>query len=122
MGMPIFSKRGACLFLEVPDPIDVTGIKLLAYKIEEICSQMGITKVLVDSRNRTTPSHNSEELLEIGMFVAGLFRDRIQFAVMVDYRPEVHGFFSAVTEIRGALINFFEEESAALQWLGIEEI
>lgn len=121
MKSSLVEPREQYLFVQPPDMVDVTAIKVLAYKVDEVCKELGLNKVLVEVRNRTSPSHNASELLEIGMFVAGLFRDTIQFAVLVNYRPEVHGFFQAVTESIGPVIQFFEEESAALVWLGVEE-
>ena len=110
--------RGNYLFVQPPDTVDVTAIKLLAFKIDEVCKQLEITKVLVEVRNRTSPSHNSEQLLQIGMFAADLLHSSIQIAVMVSYRkPEVHDFFEAIAETKGALIKFFEEESLAMEWL-----
>jgi len=112
--------RGQYLYLQPPDTVDVTSVKFLAHKVDGICNQLGITKVLVEVRDRTVPSHDSAQLLEIGMYVAELIRDRIQFAVLVNYRPEVHGFFTTVAETKGMLLRFFEDEPAALEWLGVE--
>jgi len=111
--------RGKYLFVQPPDIVDVSAIKLLAFKIDEVCKQLGLTKVLVEVRNRNASSHNSEQLLQIGMFAADILGDRIQIAAMVKYRPEVHGFFEAVAETRGVTVKFFEEESAALSWLDV---
>jgi len=121
MTIPIFSKRGSYVFFQPPDPIDVVGVKALAYKIDEICKQLRINKVLVDARNRTSPPHNTEQLLEIAKFVADYIQDRIQFAVLVDYMPEVHDFFQSITDLHGVELRFFEEEAAAKKWLNVEE-
>ena len=111
--------RGQYLFVQPPDKVDVSAIKILAFKIDEVCKQLGITKVLVEVRNRTAPSHNSEQLLQIGMFAADLLHNQLQIAALVKYRPEVHGFFEAVAETKGANIKFFEEETVALEWLDV---
>ena len=116
----LLEPRGEYLFLQPPDLVDVTTMKVLAYKVFEVCNELEIPKVLVEIRNRKSPSHNAGELLEIGRFVTGLFQDKIQFAVLTKYRPEVHGFFEAVTDTLGSMIKFFEEEATALEWLGIQ--
>lgn len=120
MDTTLLEPRGKYLFLQVPDIVDVTMIKVLAHKVDEISKQSGVNKVLVEVRKRKSASHNSAQLLEIGMYVANIFQDRIHFAVLVDYRPEVHGFFESVAETKGMVLRFFEDEPAALQWLEVE--
>lgn len=121
MKQSIVESRGHYIFVQPPDIVSVTAIKVLAYKIDEVRKELGMTKVLVEVRNRKSASHSASELLDIARFAAGLFRDNMQFAVLVNYRPVVHGFFGTISETIGMKLNFFEDESAALEWLGVEE-
>ena len=100
-------------------PIDVEEMKITISNIDAKCKELGIDKVLVDSRERKTVEPSKDQLMEIGMFLADWTRGKIQFAILVRFKPSIHDFFKAVTEFSGAVVNFFEEESSALSWLGV---
>ena len=107
------------MIVKLNDPIDLANIKLLITKIDSIGRELGIDKVLVDASERAGPMPSTEELLDIGMFLVNLTKGRIKFAAVVNFRPEVHGFFEAAVGYRGIDISFFEQEASALTWLGV---
>jgi len=107
------------MIVKLTDPIDLANIKLLITKIDSIGRELGIDKVLVDASKRVGPMPSTEELLDIGMFLVNLTKGRLKFAAVVNFRPEVHGFFEAAVGYRGIDISFFEQEALALQWLGV---
>jgi len=98
-------------------PFSVVEVKLAITKIKYIYDKLGIDKVLVDRRNREELP-NSEQYLEAGDYLAKHTQGKLMFAVLTSLDPELHNFFKSAMEIRGVSLEYFNEESDALRWLG----
>ena len=85
-------------------------------KIQTLSRDHNVRRVLVDSRARD----EQPSVLDIyrgGELVAAKLRYVIRIAVLVREKQPDHTFFKNVALNRGASVEFFQEETTALEWL-----
>ena len=108
------------IMINANEPLSVLDMKIFITKIDAISKELGISKVLVDRRDRVTPP-SAEDMLEIGSFLSQWLQDRVKIAVLVKFEPQIHGFFEAIADVKGIVVSFFEHEAEALKWLGVQK-
>lgn len=89
-------------------------------KVDQIHHERGITKVLVDARERNHPP-DTMTAFDGAVCLAERFRAKIRFAIVVRRDMEANKLFESVATNRGARIAYFKKLESALEWLWDDE-
>ena len=112
------AKNNNLIVIESSGSFNVAEIKLAITKVKYLHDSFGIDKVLVDRRKRTELP-DSEQYLEVGAYLARQTQGKVRFAVLTTLDPADHEFFKTVVTIKDGIVEFFDDESHALRWLGL---
>ncbi len=85
-------------------------------KVANIHHERGITKVLVDARERKYPP-DTVTAFDGAVYLAEHIRAKVRFAIVVKKDMDANKLFESVAIHRGARIAYFKETESALKWL-----